>query len=205
MGNLQAGRVTPAAVADAVPVPRFWQTRLGWWLYQSRLADDRAAGHRWLSWAVAAAGRPVHEQPAAFRDPPPVPEEYLLSRQLMPAVHKVAHAHWRGVAQARCVAVALACERFRLRTGQWPATLDAIPKDLLPAVPLDPYTGKSLRYRRLADGVAVYSVGRNGTDDGGDTDDPGHPDPADVGIRLYDPAARGLPADPTDPPPGDGP
>lgn len=34
-------------------------------------------------------------------------------------------------------------------------------------VPIDPYDGEPLRYRRLDPGFVVYSTGINGRDDGG--------------------------------------
>jgi hypothetical protein len=42
--------------------------------------------------------------------------------------------------------------------------------EFLDKVPTDPYDGKPLRYRRLDDGVVVYSIGRDGKDDGGKLD-----------------------------------
>jgi hypothetical protein len=39
--------------------------------------------------------------------------------------------------------------------------------DYLKAVPNDPYDGKPLRYKRVADGVLVYSVGPDRQDHGG--------------------------------------
>jgi hypothetical protein len=38
----------------------------------------------------------------------------------------------------------------------------------LAAVPTDPFDGQPLRYKKLAKGYIVYSVGENGKDDGGD-------------------------------------
>jgi hypothetical protein len=67
---------------------------------------------------------------------------------------------------------ALAAERYRLRHGQWPEALSDITPDLLPAawansLPVDPFDGQPLRYVVDDDGLRVYSVGRNGRDDGG--------------------------------------
>jgi hypothetical protein len=39
----------------------------------------------------------------------------------------------------------------------------------LPAAPADRFSGEPLRYRVLADGFVVYSVGPDGADDLGDT------------------------------------
>ena len=39
----------------------------------------------------------------------------------------------------------------------------------LKEVPLDPYTGKPLLFKRLSDGLVIYGVYTDGKDDGGDT------------------------------------
>ena len=36
------------------------------------------------------------------------------------------------------------------------------------AMPDDPFNGRPLRYKKLVKGYAVYSVGEDGKDDGGD-------------------------------------
>ena len=69
--------------------------------------------------------------------------------------------------QAKCVALmrvaraALAIERYRLTTAR-------LPDKLADSTPLDPFTGQPLRYKKLAKGYVVYSVGEDGKDDGGD-------------------------------------
>ena len=82
------------------------------------------------------------------------------------------------VARLRAAIVTLAVERFRLANGKLPDKLaDLVPK-YLDAVPLDPFDGKPLRYRKLKKGFCVYSIGENKTDDGGLEEDPsgGPPD-----------------------------
>src|SRR5205085_10074692 len=97
-----------------------------------------------------------------------------------------------GHARLLCAVAALAVERHRLARGAWPASLDALVPDFLPGVPDDPFDGRPLRYRRLADGVVVYSVGPDGADDGGNLAEPlpRPPDGKDVGVRLWDEAHR---------------
>jgi hypothetical protein len=107
---------------------------------------------------------------------------------------KIFGFHQVGQAQMRCVTVALALERHRLAHGTWPTALAELPPDLLPFVPLDPFDGRPLRYRRLADGVVVYSVGPDSQDDGGDLTDNLQPESGkDVGFRLWDEAKRRQP------------
>jgi hypothetical protein len=106
-----------------------------------------------------------------------------------------------AVARCRCGVVMLALERHRLRHGDWPKSLTDLVPELLPTVPLDPFDGRPLRYRRLADGVVVYSVGADGTDDGGELAD-GFPPPngKDLGVRLWDVPRRRQTPPPEAPP-----
>ncbi len=53
--------------------------------------------------------------------------------------------------------------KYRLAHGAFPKDLSAFDKKIL----LDPFSGKSLIYRLQGNGYLLYSVGRNGVDDGG--------------------------------------
>lgn len=62
----------------------------------------------------------------------------------------------------------IALERHRLKHGSHPDLLEALVPEFLNHVPLDPYDGQPLRYRRHANGSPhVWSVGPNGVDEGG--------------------------------------
>jgi hypothetical protein len=61
----------------------------------------------------------------------------------------------------------LACRIFKSRTGEYPDGLDALVPDILSELPVDPFTGKPLVYRREGKGFIVYSLGSNLKDDGG--------------------------------------
>ena len=61
----------------------------------------------------------------------------------------------------------LACRIFKSRTGQYPENLAALVPALLPEVPVDPFTGRPLVYRREGKGFIVYSLGSNEKDDEG--------------------------------------
>src|SRR5439155_15048839 len=100
-----------------------------------------------------------------------------------------------GSALVRSAVVAVAAEQFRRSRGRWPATLDELVPDYLTAVPCDPQDLKPLRLARAPDGIVVYSIGPDGTDDGGDVG-PGISTTIkgrDVGIRLWDPDKRRQP------------
>ena len=69
-------------------------------------------------------------------------------------------------------------------------------------MPLDPYDGKPLRYRRVADGVIVYSVGPDGSDNGGNIDRTNPVKPGtDLGYQLWDVKHRRQPPKPPVAPP----
>jgi hypothetical protein len=64
--------------------------------------------------------------------------------------------------------VACALERYRLKHGGYPESLDALAPQFIAKLPHDIITGRPLKYRRTDDGQFVlYSVGWNETDDGG--------------------------------------
>jgi hypothetical protein len=61
----------------------------------------------------------------------------------------------------------LACKIYKNKTGRYPENLEALVPDVLPEVPLDPFTGKPLVFR-IKDGERlIYSLGSNQKDDGG--------------------------------------
>ena len=77
-------------------------------------------------------------------------------------------------ASRRLVIAAIALKRFQLSHGAWPGKLGDLVPAYLPSVPVDPYDGAPLKYHPNEDGTcALYSVGEDGKDDGGDpTNDP---------------------------------
>jgi hypothetical protein len=85
----------------------------------------------------------------------------------LPSLTRGLNAYARDTAQLRNAATALAVERFRLKTGQPPATLEELVPEFLESVPIDPFDGQPLRYRRSENGYVVYSVSLNLQDDGG--------------------------------------
>ena len=161
---------------------------------RSGLPSNRATSLRMMTASVEAAKLPAEEQGAAFaRIPwPDHPPNQLMAILQLGATSNRFDSYRRSTAKMRCAIAGIACERFRLLQGRWPESLQEIPAALLAAVPLDPFDGKLLRYRQLPDGVAIYSVGANGSDDGGDLHW-GARESLDVGFRLWNANARNLP------------
>ena len=82
----------------------------------------------------------------------------------------------------RCSRIAVAIERYRRTHGEsLPAALMDLVPNYLTDIPEDPHTGKPLLYRADPDTYLVYSVGRDGKDEGGKLRvQPG----PDTGIRV---------------------
>jgi hypothetical protein len=113
----------------------------------------------------------------------------------LPPMRKVSTADLRSLGQLRCAIAAVAAERYRIENNCWPDSLAVLETKQLKKVPLDPYDGKPLRYRRLADGAIVYSVGPDHADDGGNIDRKNPTAPGtDIGFRLWNPDKRSQPS-----------
>jgi hypothetical protein len=169
-------------------------------LYFSRPYKDASAAYhlRKTNRAIAHCSQPEYERLDALialeKETPSRPTVFHRFWDVDFRVYFGAAARLDCVSKARLrtAAVAIACERFRRLNGSWPVSLSSIPREILPSLPIDPFDGKPLRYKRLKDGVVVYSVGLNRQDDNGELDDSSRGAP-DVGMRLWNPEVRGLP------------
>ncbi|MAT71253.1 MAG: hypothetical protein CMJ58_17215 [Planctomycetaceae bacterium] len=74
------------------------------------------------------------------------------------------------VAHLRMLITQMALRAYRLEHDELPGTLEELVPDYLPSVPLDPFDGQPLRYRRESQRYTLYSVGGNQTDDGGSSE-----------------------------------
>jgi hypothetical protein len=139
----------------------------------------------------AAAEREVYQQLCGLKGSSP------LAVLFIPALQKVFDTSRRKHAYLRCTVAALAAERYRQKHQKWPDSLDKLRPPFLADVPLDPFDGEQLRSRRVEDGVVIYSVSSDRTDNNGNLDR-AHPDQpgVDIGVRLWDVAKRRQPPRP---------
>jgi hypothetical protein len=171
------------------------------WLLRARFVEAHPAMLDLMTRWVAIAQLPVTEQINAEKELDKEVRERRASEPLavllLPALQKLADASRRKHAYLRCTDVALACERYRREHREWPASLDSLCPHFLPRVPLDPFDGKPLRYKRVSDGVLIYSVGNDGIDNGGSLD---RKNPtragADMGLQLWNVTQRRQPPAP---------
>ncbi|HWE36794.1 MAG TPA: hypothetical protein VG406_09530 [Isosphaeraceae bacterium] len=172
--------------------------------------NQRAVALEWMNAAVAAARRVVAEQPALWRAWEDEVERVkhlwrakysaTLPVLLTPSMDLAWKAHAEYQAQLGATAVLLAAERHRRKIGDWPVSVAAIDRAILPDPPTDPYTGQPYHVGRREGKVCIYSIGLNRRDDRGVFDRKrwakGGPDDMgatgwDVRLRRQPPAAEG--------------
>ncbi|MCI0705443.1 MAG: hypothetical protein L0241_30655 [Planctomycetia bacterium] len=169
-------------------------------VYRPLIPGDHAKCLQLMSDYYTAAKLPHHEQLPAIKlieipKGPPEDFRYIITRMVLPACDKVAEATLRGRAELLTAAVAIACERFRQKTGRWPKELTELTPTFLPAVPLNPFDGKPVGYRIFEDRITVYCYW---ADAPVQMHEPiefrgGEPKGLGVGYRVWLPQHRALP------------
>jgi hypothetical protein len=95
-------------------------------------------------------------------------QKLILASSLLPNFGPELQHGIRGLDSVRVAQAAVAVERFRAANGgRLPAVLGDLCSSYLAAVPIDPHDEQPLRYATRGQGYVVYSVGRDGKDDGG--------------------------------------
>jgi hypothetical protein len=92
---------------------------------------------------------------------------YIFSSMFLPSLSRTTVSEASSQARIELAITALAVERFRHAQRRLPADLKELTPQFLEAIPTDPFDGAALRYRRLARGYVIYSIGEDGHDDGG--------------------------------------
>ncbi len=115
-----------------------------------------------------------------------VPEMFEESRRVSEASFN------RGLANLRLFRCHLALREYWLAHAAYPKALAELSPQFLADLPADPFSGRSLIYRRLPDGYQMYSVGEDGIDDGGKPAPPGAAgNPAQGDVMLDVPFVTG--------------
>ncbi len=111
----------------------------------------------------------------------------FMTALLTPAIGKAIENVEKARMRHTTALVAIAATEFRITHDSLPEKADVLVPKLLPFLAKDVFVDKSrLRYSVKNDGIAIYSVGPNGKDDGGPGPDMGKDQPKndDVGIFL---------------------
>ncbi|WP_148076081.1 hypothetical protein [Bythopirellula goksoeyrii] len=92
----------------------------------------------------------------------------VMASLFLPALRAAYEAEVRAEAVWELTRLAAALAVYRAERGEYPEQLTALVPGILPEVPLDLYVGEPFRYERKPDGgYLLYSVYRDGKDDGG--------------------------------------
>jgi hypothetical protein len=96
-----------------------------------------------------------------------IPKKHVLFRQFVPSFGHTITLDLKVITQLEAARTALAVQRYRLKHNKLPDSLNALVPDYLDSVPLDPFDGKELKYKKLDKGFVIYSIGEDQIDDGG--------------------------------------
>ncbi len=166
---------------------------IGKFAFRARLLVEHREALILLTRCLEIARGPSHEWTARMKAEVFDLIEGSIVRMLLPSIEKIVQAALRSMARLRSLAVGITCERFRQANGRWPKELAEIPKSILAEIPRDPYVDAPLNYKVLPDGIVVYAVGEDRTDDGGKLTYTNPKPDEDVGARLWSPESRRSP------------
>lgn len=195
---MESGDISIAEIADRRPD---WNERLFGFVYRDNIRAQHPTMLAMLSRWIDIAHLPMSEQTEAEQQFDQEVRERrgraMLATLPLTAVPKMGDASRRKHALIRCLSTVLAVESYRQVNKKWPDSLDKLCPQFLPDVPLDPFDGEALRLRRLKEGVIIYSVSSDQTDNNGnlDREHPNQPG-ADIGVRLWDVDQRRQPPKP---------
>lgn len=149
-----------------------WLKEFGFWLIRPLVKRDIRKALPDYAFCEAQAALPYYRAREALKASEPGigrrPWYAFLSKAFLSGNLEAAYMK---VAKIEAIMLAnragLACRLHKNRTGDYPQTLDELVPGLLNEVPIDPFTGNPLVYRREGEGFIVYSLGSNQKDDGG--------------------------------------
>lgn len=94
-------------------------------------------------------------------------EKGILAQFYLPGVARTYLQEARIDARLGAAETGIANRIYRQKHGKFADSLNQLTPEILPALPLDPFTGKDYIYRKTDKGFIVYSIGDNLKDDNG--------------------------------------
>jgi len=120
---------------------------------------------------IEASKLPLAERLAGFREAARKMDDlsflHVMIKMLAPSTGRVAELSLRAQTHVDLARTALAIERYRLATGKVPERLEELVPQYLKEVPIDPFDGQPIRYKRTDPGYRLYSILEDGRDNGG--------------------------------------
>ena len=92
---------------------------------------------------------------------------YIITRMLLSNMDGLVTKNAKHNAEVEVARVGLGLKIFRQKNGAYPDSLDKLAPEFLDVIPVDPFTGQALVYRKDGEGFVLYSVGSDLKDDNG--------------------------------------
>jgi len=92
---------------------------------------------------------------------------HIISSMLLPSFGRVLVQQARYNANLDTFKLALALKIYQQKHANYPDSLTSLAPEIIPEIPVDPFTGKDYIYRKEGKGFIVYSIGPNEKDDNG--------------------------------------
>jgi hypothetical protein len=167
--------------------------------------NQRAVGLEWMNGLVAISREPPFKRSTLCEIWKANVERVTKSRLgpyvatlpllMVPAIRVSEKGFSRYQGELGAMAILLAAERQRGKTGDWPASIAAIDPAILADPPVDPFSGECYRLDRSDRQFLVHSIGTNLKDEHGEYDSrtwlDGGPD--DIGTSAWDVPLRRQP------------
>ncbi|HRR96935.1 MAG TPA: hypothetical protein P5150_09445, partial [Candidatus Ratteibacteria bacterium] len=93
--------------------------------------------------------------------------KHILSLIFLPSITRSIEQQSNYNACLDILKLSLALKIYKEKYGYYPETLSSLAPDIIPEIPIDPFTGNDYIYRKEGRGFIVYSVGSNEKDDEG--------------------------------------
>ncbi len=154
--------------------------------YRVFLLNYEIKAQRWYSNQLNIfASQPyfkIKDQWKHFTYPPDAPPS-LLIRAYFFGASQIGEKLVMAGAQRDVLKTALAACHYKAKNDSYPVKLDELVTDFLPFVPIDPFDGNPIRFKKTDGKYLIYSVGPDGIDGGGAPYDP-HAHKGDITFEL---------------------
>jgi hypothetical protein len=159
----------------------------------SAIAEDNARIDTYFR-DLLAFDRPVSQWSSKQPDPMKIWNGRVYSRialMFIPPAEATVQAQARAALGPRAAECLVALRLWKSHSNDVPSDLETVIKAAgLPRVPIDPYSGEPLHMAIIDSEPVIYSIGKDGRDDGGRIDSNGDRKPGDQTFRLPAPEKR---------------